>query len=372
MKIFFVLRNLANVGGVERTLTDKANYMAEKGHDVTFVTYEQGQHPNAFVLLSSVKRVDLNCRRFALYQLPWYKHIIKYVKMKYHFRRKWNELVDSEKPDVVVVTTYTQDFMHELMTVNEKTRIIVESHTAFTHDMHSDRFLKKILIVRMLRDLKKSSLLITLTEGDASCWRKYVKNVKRVPNPVTFYPESIDNVKKDTGRIISVGRLHEQKRYDRLINAFALIADNYPEWHIHIFGNGELKEQLNHQINGLHLDNQIVIHSPSNDIMTEFLRSQFFVLSSDYEGLPLVLLEAMACGLPVVSTNCPFGPADIIDESVGMLSDLNVNDLAEKIAWFINHPEDRKEKGQNAHLLAASYKKDDVLKLWEDSYCSVI
>ena len=76
--------------------------------------------------------------------------------------------------------------------------------------------------------------------------------------------------------------------------------------------------------------------------------------------------------LPVVSTNCPFGPADIIDESVGMLSDLNVNDLAEKIAWFINHPEDRKEKGRNAHLLAASYKKDDVLKLWEDSYCSVI
>ena len=216
--------------------------------------------------------------------------------------------------------------------------------------------------------------MIALTKGDAQNLRTFnVNSVRVIPNPVSFYCEDISNLKKTAGQIIAVGRLHEGKRFDRLITAFSLIAKKYSEWHLNIFGVGEQKEYLNNLISKLDIVEQVNISYAKNDIVTEYKKSHFMVISSDYEGFSLVLIEAMACGLPCVSTACPYGPLEIIEDGVtGLLAKLDESDLAKKIEWMITHEKERQEMGVNAHKSASRYKMDHVMKEWEEAYLSVI
>ena len=183
----------------------------------------------------------------------------------------------------------------------------------------------------------------------------------------------MQNVKKKEGRIICVGRLTPQKRFDRLIDAFSLIAVRYPDWHITIFGEGEDKEKLQNQIVVNNLGDRIFLTPPTKDIYLHYMSSQFLVLSSDFEGFGLVITEAMACGIPVVATNCPFGPSEIIDDGKsGLLAKMDVKDLAEKMEWMMTHDEDRRLMGANAHQAAARFRKETIMPQWEEAYLSVI
>ena len=217
-------------------------------------------------------------------------------------------------------------------------------------------------------------MLIALTDHDASCWRQQnVSNVHVVPNPVTYYADGINNKKKERGRIIAVGRLASQKRFDRLIEAFSLLSGKYPEWYIDIFGEGELRGTLENLIKTKGLVGRINILNFVQDIYTEYMKSQFLVLSSDYEGFGLVITEAMACGVPVVSTDCPFGPSDIIDDGkTGLLAKMEVEDLAQKMEWMISHEMERRMMGEDAYKKAAQYRKEVVMPRWEKLYKNLI
>lgn len=369
MRIFFLICSMANAHGVERTLTDKINYMAEQGHHVTLVTYEQGQHPFAFELSPKVSCVDLDCRYFTLYKHSFPKRMIKQWAMKRRFKRILTQLASERQPEVLVTTTYEGIFMKEIMSLRRQVRIIVESHTAFTHDFTGSALLRRIRNHFFLSTLKKCDLLIALTVGDAACWKQHIAHVVSVPNAVSFYSEEISLQSLVPGRIIAVGRYHPQKRFDRLIDAFALISDKYPQWHICIFGEGPDKDTLQQQIDSLGLHERIHLMPSTKDIMTEYLKSTIFVLSSDYEGFGLVLAEAMACGVAPVSTDCPFGPSEILEDGVsGLLCKMEVQDLSDKIEWMISHDAERKEIAKRAHQRAARYKKDVVLKDWESAY----
>ena len=136
---------------------------------------------------------------------------------------------------------------------------------------------------------------------DAQNWKRHFHNVCVIPNPVTIYPDVIDDVPKDKGRIIFVGRFNREKRIDRLISAFSMIADRYPDWHVDIFGDGNEKQNLLSLIKQVKLENRIVIHEPTRNIYDEYKRSEMLVLCSEHEARPLVLVEAMSCGIPCVS-----------------------------------------------------------------------
>ena len=373
MNIFFLICSMANAHGVERTLTDKINFMAEQGHKVTLVTYEQGLHPYVFALLPNVKCVDLDCRYFTLYKYALPKRLKEQWAMKHRFKQALSKLVTERHPDVLVTTTYEGIYMDAVMSLRRQTRIIIESHTAFTHDMMGGSLLRRVRNFFFLRKFKNCHLLIALTQGDADCWRQHITNVVSVPNAVSFYSEELDLQHREKGRIIAVGRYHPGKRFDRLISAFSLIAAKYPLWHIDIFGEGPDKEALQRQIDALNLHNRICLNLPTKDIQSEYLRSELFVFSSDYEGLGLVLIEAMACGVPPVSTDCPYGPSEIIENGVtGLLAKLDANDLSAKIEWMITHKTERREMGVKAYQAAAKYRKEVVMKQWGNAYLSVL
>ena len=373
MKLIYVIRSLHPVGGIERTLTDKANWLVAHGHDVLFVTYKQGDGEVAFHLDGRVKLKDLRCSIYSLFKHPFYTRLFKYFSLSRMFQKRFREVINDFKPDTISVPIpNAEEFVWEVVKVARNIRVVIESHVAYKYLSYgkskTDFFF--YLFHSPSKAIRHSDALIVLTKGDADTWkRKGVQKVLVVPNSVSFYVDNVDIIKKDEKRIISVGRLVSQKRFDRLIDAFALIANHCPGWHIDIFGEGEQRHVLEQKILEKKLSGRINIYDYTFDVLSEYLRSQFMVLSSDYEGFGLVIVEAMACGLPVISTDCPHGPSEIINNGVtGWLVGLDVKDLADRMEWMITHQEERTIMGVKAHEAAAAYRKDVIMKKWESAY----
>lgn len=376
MRLLYFVPLLSTVGGQERTLTDKANFLASRGHQVMFVTYEH-EGPLAYQLDASVEHRDLHCHVFTLYRYPLWRRFFEMLRLKRQFRDRLRGVQEQFRPDAVVVAIpNTENFICDVMRVAGATPVVVESHLAYGHDVIrrgvTEKWLYRIFNPR--KAIARAQLLIALTEGDARCWREQgMRRVTVIPNPVTSYPEAIPQLPSSVSapRIICVGRLTPQKRIDRLIDAFALIAGEFPAWHVDIFGEGELKEQLLRQIADKGLGGRVRILPPTGDIYSEYLRSQLFVLCSDFEGFGLVIVEAMACGMPVVVTDCPYGPSEIIEDGIsGLLSRLDAEDLAVKMARVMADDALRLAMGRQARLSAARFRKERVIPLWEQAYRS--
>lgn len=379
MKLLFFLPLLSTKGGQERTLIDKANWLVGRGHEVMLVTFEN-DGPLAYPLDRRVMHTDVSCPFFRIYRLPFIKRFHAALKLKKIFRERMSKTITAFSPDIIVITIpLTEFFLKDLIQVAKTFPIVIESHLAFGHEAIQRGTTERIIdfIYPPMRAVQKSNLLIALTEGDAQIWRKYHNNVRVIPNPVTYYPSSVQHAEqpKPQFRIICVGRLTPQKRFDRMIDAFATIAEKYPHYHVDIFGGGEEHsvDFLLQRIADKGLRGRVEICPPVNDIYAEYQRSDFFVLSSDFEGFGLVITEAMSCGIPVVATDCPYGPSEIIEDGkTGLLTKMDVADLAAKMEWMITHEAERQQMGKKAHEAAARYQLDRVMPEWERAYQSVL
>ena len=382
MRILIIHRSFALVGGAERVITDKANYLAKEGHQLMLVSYEQGEHPLPYELHPSVQYRDLDCRFFTLSKYSAPKHLYQYFRLKKQFRNNLHSVVHEFKPEVVVLASDWQTLMGAVIYSVNPVPVIAEFHNTYDYVMRkvgtSEGWLKSKLTQlyyrQAIKSLGKCAQLVTLTEGDAKCWRQHFNNVTVIPNPLTFYPDVIDDISKEHGRIIFVGRFNHEKRIDRLITAFSMIADKYPDWHVDIFGEGNEKDNLLKQILSMDLEGRVVIHEPTSAIYDEYKRSEMLVLCSEHEAYSLVLVEAMSCGVPCVSMDCPCGPREIIQDGVnGLLSRAgDVEDLSAKIEWMINHEKERKEMGQVAREFAATRQLHVVMTEWKRLYSSCI
>lgn len=379
MKLIFFTVQLSTIGGVERTLIDKANFMVAKGHEVMFVTIDHGSAPYSYDIDPGVRHIDLDLSYSRRFMYLNYKRLVYCLCTKIRLRSKFKKVLFSFKPDLVIIATpNTEDYLYDVQSISKQygAKVIIESHLAYDYHFLSNGFLEKAmrLLFNPMRAIRKADLLIALTDGDKKCWiEEGVMKVSVLPNPLTFSLIKYDVPSKKNWRIICVSRLEKQKRIDRLIDAFSLLSDKYPLWIVDIFGEGNLFKQLEDQIKLRHLTGRVNLHSPTSSILDEYYQSQFLVLSSDFEGFGLVVIEAMACGIPVVSTNCPFGPSEIIKDGItGLLCKMEVNDLAQKMEWMILHENERREMGLKARQAAIRYEKETVIKEWETTYQSVL
>lgn len=378
MRFLFIIKSFAQVAGVERVMSDKMNYLTNKGHDVTLLTYEQGEHPLIFNLNPSIKHIDVDCRFFTLHKLSTIKRLYRSALMKERFKKRITKVISDYKPDVIISPTYPLDIINELISTKGNAKLILESHMAYIQVLKVfnkqrtffNRLVAKLYDRNTLRLLKKCDCMVVLTHGDKSFWSQFLTNVKVLPNPLTFYPPTIDDIKKDTNRIISIGRLTAIKRFDLLIDAFALISKTNPNWHLDIFGDGSDKIFLNKKISDLGLSGRIIIHPATNDIYSEMKRSQIMTMTSESEGFPLVLIEALSCGIPCISFDCPFGPGEIIEDNKNglLVENGNINDFANKVTFLMSNPDLAIEMGKNARLSAERYKKDVIIERWEQLY----
>ena len=374
MRIIFLLRSVVLTGGIERVFSEKANWMATHGHDVLFLTYEQSGLPFSFPIVNNVHYEDMGCQYFTVYRRNLLLRPFFIFMQKWKFAKRLKSVIKKFNPDVLVIPHNLEEFLGQITSALQFVPVVLECHSTYVEQFQSGvGVVARIRQNIKIRQIKRCPLIISLTHNDAAYWNVYCKKVLTIPNPLSVYLERLPNVSKKPFRIICAARLQHIKRVDRLINAFALIASKYPKWYIDVFGDGEEKDLLNALIIEKGLGSQIRLLPPTSNVFIEYMQSQFLVLSSDCESFSLVLVEAMSCALPVVSTDCPYGPSDIINDNVdGLLCKMEVQDLADKMEWMITHGEERTKMGICARESALRFKKDVVMKQWEEAYSSVL
>lgn len=380
MKIVYIFQSFAEKGGTERIFSDKMNYLADVlGYDVTFITYEQGNHAPTFPLSDKIHYIDLDTRFFTLSALPVWKRLGAYRKMYQTFAERLKQTLAEINPDIVAITTYSCRLFGAVMRLPY--HIVVESHVSYENinesGTHNSNPIVGWLIQKhmryCLRNAKKADRIVLLTDRDQQAWKNY-PNTMVIPNVVTCYPEEINDLATRPKRIIAVGRLHHQKGFDMLIEAWRMLYRKYPDWIVDIYGDSTNRDFFQRLIDQKQMQNAIHLRGRTSDVYKEYQESAFYVMSSRYEGFGLVLVEAMSCGLPCVSFDCPYGPSTIIsDGEDGFLVDNgNVKQLAEKMEILINDANLRMAMGQKAREKAALYKKENIMGRWDALFKSLI
>lgn len=215
----------------------------------------------------------------------------------------------------------------------------------------------------MNRQVKELDALVVLADQHKEDWSD-IPNVYVIPNFYPFYPDVASSC--DTKQVIMVGRYNDAKGYDYLIDAWDIVHKRCPDWTLQVYGSGEYYNQVVNWIDERNLGNSIILHEPTSQISEKYLESSICVMSSRYEGFPMVLVEAMASGVPCVSFDCPFGPRNIIrNEEDGLLVEyLNTQALADGLCRLIEDETLRKQFGRKARENIKRFSKDEIMDKW--------
>ncbi len=368
MKIFYIYTALTTKGGADRVITEKANWLAEHGYDVTIVTDTQMGRQPVFPLSSKVRLIDFAIDFSKEYGHTFMVRIYMYLKLMRIYRRMLKALLMRERPDVVI-TTLGRD-IDFIATINDGSIKIGEAHTTkcFIRNFHLlekrnliFKYLTKFFRWRMDRQINKLNALVVLASQHAGDWKCNVP-IYVIPNSLPFYPDQYSTC--ENKHAIAVGRYNDAKGYDYMIAAWEIVHQRHPDWILDIYGSGELHDQVIGWIQEKKLTSTIIPHDPVDTIMEKYLESSICILSSRYEGFPMVLVESMACGVPVVSFDCPYGPQSIIRHNInGLLVEyLNTQSLADNICHLIEDDDLRKRLGACAKKDILCYTKDNIME----------
>lgn len=377
MKIYYIYTALVTKGGADRVIAEKANWLAEQGHDIAIVTDTQLGREPAFPLSPKVRLIDLAIDFSKEYGHSFSVRIWMYYKLMHQYRKKMKALLIQDRPDIII-STLGRDISF-ITKIKDGSIKIGEAHTTkhFIRNFHllEDKnilfkYLTKYFRWNMDRQVSKLDALVVLTNQDKEDWG-HLLPVYVIPNSFPFYPDVSSTC--ENRQAIIVGRYNSAKGYNYLIDAWSDVYKKHPDWIINIFGSGEYKEKVRKQINDYGLQDVVIMNDPTDNIMEEYLKSSIYVMSSVFEGFAMVLLEAMACGLPCVSFDCPYGPRNVItDGEDGFLVDyLNSKALADSICKLIEDEGIRKQMGKNGRKNVLRYSRESIMPQWISLFESV-
>lgn len=353
MKILFYI-NAIHHGGAERVMCNLATQFSEHGHECVLTTSFRDDWEYSFG--KEVKRVALFESRL---KYGFLKRNIFYVK-------KLRKILKEEKPDVVVAFMAEPNFRAIMASVglNNKVVISVRNDPNREYPGRLNRILAKFLF-------RFADGIVFQTE-DAQKWfpKSIQKKSRIIFNQVDeiFYNTTYNGERHD---IVTTGRLTAQKNHKLLIRAFAAIADKISD-NLIIYGEGELRGELESLIAELHLENRVFLPGSVKNVADTIKSAKLFVLSSDYEGMPNSLMEAMALGIPCISTDCPCGGAKALLNEVEddcLVAVNNENELSEKMYRILKT--DSFHISQNLQLKAKCFNPYEIYEIWKNYLVSV-
>ena len=377
MKLIYCIRALYNPGGMERVLLNKVTWLVrELGWEVLVVTTDQKGRPTFYPFPKEVRMVDLGINYSDDNDFSPCRKIVGYLRRRRRHRRALTNLLLRERADVVVSLFPSESSF--IPSIQDGSKKVLELHYCKFFRLQYGR--KGILgLIDRWRTWKDDFLVrrfdkfVVLTHEDRNYWGR-LPNIEVIPNAAKNMSGHFSDV--SAYRVIAVGRLDYQKGFDRLIQAWSLVqADGrFADWQLDIFGQGEWKDMLQQMIYEEGLQANAHINPPTKDIASEYVRSSLLVMSSHYEGFPMVMIEAMACGLPVVSFDYKCGPRDIIrhGENGLLVKDGDIRGLAEAMMMVMGDDAYRKRLSGAALNVVSTYSEEAVMGQWTRLFASLV
>lgn len=350
MKVLFYI-NAIHHGGAERVMVNLANMLSfDSRNSVVLVTsFKDEWEYNVYEL---VKRINL------VENMP-----SGFIKRNTDLCKRLRRVLKDENPDTIVSFMAEPNFRLLISSwgIKAKTIISIRNDPNREYPNRLFKFLAKTLYRRADR--------VVFQTSEAQAWfpLKIQSKSEIIMNQVDekFYGMERDESPRD---IITTGRLVSQKNHEMLIRAFALISDNIKE-NLIIYGEGDLREHLQSLISELNLENRVFLPGATTDVLKVLKSAKLFVLSSDYEGMPNSLMEALAVGVPSISTDCPCGgPRELISHGVnGFLVPVNdIDAMAKMMQHLLDIPEEQlKAVSENALKKANEFKPDVIFEEWK-------
>lgn len=358
-------------------IVEKANYLACHGYDVTIVTEAQMGRELSFPLDARVKHVDMGIDFNRQYSLHGIRRLLTYGNMLRQYKKRLKTTLMTIRPDIVITAMGRSiDFIVDIHDGSVK---IGEAHSVKANVRSLNvmerkgglrRLLARLIRWHVNRVVSRLDALVLLTQQDADSWTE-ARQTFVIPNAVLQLPKQVSTL--DNKKVLMVARYNDAKGYHYMVETWQKVYQRHPDWILNVYGSGELHNDVVRLIQEHHLSNSMILHEPVDNIMEQYLDSSIYVMSSRYEAFPMVLLEAMACGVPCVSFDCPWGPRSIITDGIDglLVENGNVSQLAEKIIYMIEHPEERVRMGANAVNKSARYQIDRLAKDWQQLFESL-
>lgn len=363
MKVIFSTDQVYLHGGIEKVMAEKATYFADVcGYEVVILTCEQRGKVPCYSMSSKIQFLDLGVNYVRSKSYFSVTNLVKVPRHLFQLRKTLHQL----QADAVIVSNYGFDY-YAMPFLNFKSKKIKEFHSSryFEAQQRQENrsFIKHFFYKVTDWFASRYDHLVVLNKDEAAFYA--APNVVVIPNPI---PMSAINAPLVAKQVVAAGRIAPVKGFDQLIAAWKQVHLKFPEWELHIYGDDYVGTQsvLEDLIRENNLEKIILFKGSSNTMLTTFSGYSLYVMSSVTECFPMVLLESLSVGLPIVSFDCPTGPRNIIQNGVDgfLASSQDVEGLAEKILLLIQNQELRILFGQNAKRSSLQFSTPVVMKEW--------
>lgn len=374
IKIIYCIPATYNSGGMERVLANKANWLVRNGYDVSILTTDQMARRPFFDFDPRIKFYDLGINYEENNGKSFLNKLIHYPFKQWKHKNALKRILMEQNADVVV-SMFGND-ASILPGINDGSRTVLEIHfSRFKRQQYGRKGIWKIVDdIRSRNDLKvvsKFDRFVVLTEEDKGYWGD-LQNIQVIPNARTFvFDRPAELTEK---KVIAVGRYCYQKALDRLIDAWSIVCQSVSDWKLYLVGDGEDRVSLQQQIEKLGLSDKVILGRAETDMPSVYTDASILALSSRYEGLPMVLLEAQAAGLPIVSFECKCGPRDVLTDGEDgfLVKEGDVETLAAKIRELIIDEDLRRRMGAEAYKNSKRFSEEKVMTQWVELFNEVI
>ena len=372
MKLIYCTHSVCNPGGMERVLVNKVSWIVEHtGWEVAVITTDQKGRPSFYPFPENVRRIDLGINYSDDNSRNPLAKIAGYLNRRRLHRKRLAEVLMKERADIVI-SLYPSESSF-IPDIKDGSRKVLELHfNKFFRLQYNRRGIlglaDRFRTWQDERIVKRFDRFVVLTEEDKRYWGN-LRNMQVIPNAALVPPAYVRRA-SGTGvrRVIAVGRLDYQKGFDRLIEAWRIVMEDrrFGDWKLDIFGQGEWKPMLQDMIAEYSLEDSAAIHAPVKDIWKEYAESSFLAMSSHYEGFPMVMIEAMSCGLPVVTFGFKCGPADIIKDGINgfVVPEGDVEALAFRMKTLMEDDSIRSGMSREAAKVTRTYSEENVMARW--------
>ncbi len=356
MKILFAIKNMNTAkGGAERVLSQISAKLSTIGHDISIITFEKDEGESFYPLHPDTKRIHLGIGN-AHTKAKTLETLCRISALR--------KTLKTEKPDIAIGFMHSMFIPLAFAAIGTGVPIIASEHIVPNH--YKNRKIEFALFAIASLFIKRITILSRTVRKSYPAWLQ--KRMKIIANPVATADENFKKTKNPTKKIIlNVGRLDPQKDQTTLIRAFSKIADKHPDWYVHIYGEGQLKNKLEALIKKLNMQERVLLKGTTKQIDKAYKSAQIFAMPSSYESFGLATAEAMSYGIPAIGfADCPGTNEIITNGEDGLLikSSNRPKNFATALERLINDKSLRETLGQNAKQSAKAYSLDAITKTW--------